>query len=128
MSRKHRFESETLQYLFDKYVSGNTELESVYEQELINAKLARSIYLLRIKAKLRQSQLAKLANTTTSVISRLEDPNYKGHSLSMVSRIAGVLGQRVEVEFVPVKPAKKTTTARKKVVGSAKRSSVGTSR
>ena len=39
--------------------------------------------------------------TTQSVISRLEDADYEGHSLAMLNRIAAALERRVEIRFVP---------------------------
>jgi transcriptional regulator with XRE-family HTH domain len=51
---------------------------------------------------LSQAQLAKLIGTTASVICRLEDADYEGHSLAMLRRIGAVLDQRVEVRFVPI--------------------------
>jgi hypothetical protein len=44
-----------------------------------------------------------LVGTTASVICRLEDADYEGHSLAMLRRIAIALKQRVEIRFVPVK-------------------------
>ncbi len=54
---------------------------------------------------LSQKQLAKLVGTTQSVISRLEDADYSGHSLQMLNRIASVLHYKVEVRLIPDKPA-----------------------
>ena len=62
--------------------------------------VARKIYRLRQRAGLTQGQLAKLVGTTTSVISRLEDAEYQGHSLAMLRRIADALNKRVELRFV----------------------------
>jgi len=62
--------------------------------------VARKIYTLRRRAGLTQGQLAKLVGTTTSVISRLEDADYQGHSLAMLRRIADALNKRVELRFV----------------------------
>ena len=42
-----------------------------------------------------------LIGTTASIICRLEDANYEGHSLAMLNRIAAALNQRVEIRFVP---------------------------
>ena len=56
---------------------------------------------LRIANGLSQRQLAQLIGTTASVICRLEDANYEGHSLAMLNRIAAALNQRVEIRFVP---------------------------
>jgi len=62
--------------------------------------VARKIYRLRQRAGLTQGQLAKLVGTTTSVISRLEDADYQGHSLAMLRRVADALNKRVELRFV----------------------------
>jgi len=54
-------------------------------------------------ASLTQTQLAKLIGTTASVVCRLEDAGYAGHSLAMPRRIAGALSQRVEIRSVPIR-------------------------
>ena len=61
------------------------------------------MYELRAKAKLTQKELAAKVGTTPSVISRLEDDDYEGHSLAMLRRIASALNKRVEIRFVPLK-------------------------
>ena len=58
---------------------------------------------LRTAAGLTQGRLASLIGTTASVISRLEDADYEGHSLAMLRRIAGALDQRIEIRFVPIR-------------------------
>jgi hypothetical protein len=40
--------------------------------------------------------------TQQSVISRLEDADYEGHSLSMLQSIAQALNQRLELNLVPL--------------------------
>jgi transcriptional regulator with XRE-family HTH domain len=65
--------------------------------------IARNIRDLRTAAGLTQTQLAKLIGTTASVICRLEDADYEGHSLAMLRRIGGALSRRVEIRFVPVR-------------------------
>jgi transcriptional regulator with XRE-family HTH domain len=67
--------------------------------------VARKIYDLRMQANLTQGELAKLVGTSTSVISRLEDADYEGHSLAMLRRIAAALNKRVEIRFVSLKGA-----------------------
>ena len=49
---------------------------------------------------LSQRELAKAVGTTASVICRLEDADYEGHSLAMLRRIARALDRRVEIRFV----------------------------
>ncbi len=77
------------------------ELEEAREAD----KIARQIYELRTRAGLTQRELAKRVSTTASVISRLEDADYEGHSLTMLRRIAAALESRVEVSFVPLSKA-----------------------
>ena len=71
------------------------------EQARANDHVARKLTTLRIAHGLSQRQLAELIGTTASVICRLEDADYEGHSLAMLNRIAAALKQRVEVRFVP---------------------------
>ena len=71
------------------------------QEERANAEIARKIYDLRTAAGLSQRALAHLIGTTASVICRLEDADYEGHSLAMLQRIAAALNKRVEIRFVP---------------------------
>lgn len=59
------------------------------------------IYDIRKQAGLTQSQLAEAIGTTQSVIARLEDADYEGHSLSMLTRIASALNQKLEIKMSP---------------------------
>jgi transcriptional regulator with XRE-family HTH domain len=54
---------------------------------------------LRKKSGLSQKELAKRVGTSQQQISRLESPSYEGHSLSMLRRVANVLGAAVHVEI-----------------------------
>lgn len=66
----------------------------------LHTHVAEMILAAHEKAGLTQAELAKLAGTTKSVISRLEDADYDGHSLSMLRRIAEAMNHRVEVRLV----------------------------
>jgi ribosome-binding protein aMBF1 (putative translation factor) len=103
MGRKTRFESEALQHAFDRYIGTDPARIESFEEELVNAELSRKIHDLRTDAGLTQKQLADRVGTTASVISRLEDADYEGHSLAMLRRIAAALGKKVEIRFVPAK-------------------------
>jgi len=54
---------------------------------------------LRKASGLSQKELGKRVGTSQQQISRLESPSYKGHSLSMLRRVADVLGATVRVEI-----------------------------
>lgn len=110
MAAKRRFDSEALQYTYDRFIAGDPEQESFYEQALFDTEVASMIYDLRTRAGLSQRALAKKVGTTASVICRLEDADYEGHSLTMLRRIAVALGQRVEIRFVPAARPKRPKT------------------
>jgi transcriptional regulator with XRE-family HTH domain len=98
--------------LLDKwYVDGNARMQAILEEERKNAAIARDIFELRERAGLSQRQLARLADTTASVICKLEDADYEGHSVSMLRRIAAALGCTVEVKFAPVARRRERPTA-----------------
>jgi ribosome-binding protein aMBF1 (putative translation factor) len=105
MGRKSRFASQGLEFAYKRYVGKDKKKAEAFEAELANADVARKIYDLRTRAGLTQSDLAKLVRTTASVISRLEDADYEGHSLAMLRRIAAALNKRVEIRFVTLKEA-----------------------
>ncbi len=69
-------------------------------RERAGLQIARQVYDLRLAAGLSQVQLAAKIGTTQSVISRLEDADYDGHSLAMLRKIAAATGHDVEVRFV----------------------------
>jgi ribosome-binding protein aMBF1 (putative translation factor) len=77
------------------------ELEEMVREASLNARVAQIIYDARTQAGLTQQQLADLIETKQSVIARLEDSDYEGHSLSMLQRIAQALNQRVEIQLMP---------------------------
>jgi len=102
---KKSLSSKASAYLYTRYIAGDSAREQEYEDEALNAEMARKIYDLRTKAGLTQQELAARVGTTKSAISRLEDADYDGHSLSMLKRIAEALDKRVQIRFVsPRKP------------------------
>jgi transcriptional regulator with XRE-family HTH domain len=54
--------------------------------------LALLVREMREGAGLTQTELARKADTTQSVIARLEDAEYTGHSLAMLERVAAACG------------------------------------
>ena len=91
--------------ILENMIGDDAELREVYEQAKVNVQVAQLIYDARIEAGLSQRELARMIGTTQSVISRLEDADYEGHSLSILSRIAQVLNRKVKIDLVPVSPS-----------------------
>jgi DNA-binding XRE family transcriptional regulator len=107
MNRKsrHRFTSAALEHAYTKFIGDDAKQAAAFDEEVANAEIGRQIYDLRTRAGLTQEELAKLIGATASVVSRLEDADYEGHSLGMLRRIAKALHQRVEIRFVPLNDA-----------------------
>jgi DNA-binding XRE family transcriptional regulator len=107
MARKRKPTKDAVEILDRRYYEGRPERQAGLEEARANDTVARQIYELRTRAGLTQRQLAKLVGTTASVICLLEDADYEGHSMAMLTRIAAALNQRVEIRFVPLeaKPA-----------------------
>ena len=92
-----------LAILHRRHYAGRSVRLKELEKACANEEVARKIRGLRAGARLTQTQLAKLISTTASVICRLEDADYEGHSLVMLRRIAAALSQRLEIRFVPIR-------------------------
>lgn len=99
---KQRATTDAVDILRRRYYSGKPGRVAGLESARANDHVARKIAALRTQAGLTQRQLAKLIGTTASVICRLEDADYEGHSLAMLTRIAAALNRRVDIRFLPV--------------------------
>jgi ribosome-binding protein aMBF1 (putative translation factor) len=82
-------------------IADDPELQELVKEASINAQVSLIIYDVRKQAGLTQQQLADLIGTTQSVIARLEDADYEGHSLSMLVRIAAALDRKLDIKMLP---------------------------
>ena len=103
MSQKPK--SAALQELYDELIGDDPGKQADYEEALVNVKAAQLLYDMRTAAGLSQRELARRVGTTASVICRLEDADYSGHTLQMLNRIASALGRRIELHAVPKEAA-----------------------
>jgi DNA-binding XRE family transcriptional regulator len=101
--KKRKPTSDAVEIIHRRHYEGHPQRLADLAEAEANDTVARKIYALRKRAGLTQQRLAKLVGTTTSVICRLEDADYQGHSLAMLRRIADALNKRVELRFVDVK-------------------------
>jgi len=89
---------------FDLYLEKQLE-DPVFADRFERAGEAWDVALrlaaLREQAGLSQKDLARKLHTSQQQISRLESPSYEGHSLSMLRRVAEILGAKVHVTFGP---------------------------
>lgn len=103
MTKKDKTQ-DAVSLLHGRYVKDDPERKAALQEERVNAEVARLIHDLRTAAGLSQQQLADLIDTTQSVISRLEDADYEGRSLSMLERIATALNQKLTVVMTAREP------------------------
>jgi len=103
MTKKEKTQN-AVQILHGRYVKDDPERKAALQEERVNAEVARLIYEMRTASGLSQQQLAELIDTTQSVISRLEDADYEGRSLSLLERIASALNQKLTVVMTAREP------------------------
>lgn len=111
MQRFREPTTDAVEILHRRFYEGRPERIAQLEEVRAEDEIARAIYGLREEAGLTQAQLARKIGTTASVISRLEDADYEGHSLSMLRRIAAALDKRVEIRFVALRRGRQRTQA-----------------
>lgn len=87
--------------ILERLTGDDVELQRIVEEEYVNIQIAQMIYDARVAAGLTQTQLAEIISTHQSTIARLEDSDYRGHSLNMLKRIATALNLNLEVRFLP---------------------------
>jgi ribosome-binding protein aMBF1 (putative translation factor) len=92
--------------LFDEIIGDDPKKLQSYRNTKLNVEIAGQIYNLRTKNGLTQKQLAEMIGTRDTVISRLENADYDGHTIKMLQRIATALNNRLEVKFVRIKQPK----------------------
>ncbi len=102
MAQRKKNSADALKIIHHRHFDGDPKRLAQLEEARASAAVARKIYELRTKAGLTQRELAGLVGTKASVICRLEDDDYEGHSLSMLMRIACALDNRIEIRFVPL--------------------------
>jgi DNA-binding XRE family transcriptional regulator len=100
IEKKRKPTTDAVEIIHRRHYEGHPQRMAELAQAEANDTVARKIYALRKRAGLTQQQLAKLVGTTASVICRLEDADYQGHSLAMLRRVADALNKRVELRFV----------------------------
>ncbi len=103
MKKKRKATTDALEILDHLFYEGKPERRRQLAEAEANDEIGRKIQELRTKAGLTQAQLGKMIGTTASVICRLEDADYEGHSLAMLRRVASALNKRVEIRFVPLR-------------------------
>lgn len=82
--------------IIQKRIDKSPSLKKAYLEEERNYHIACKIRENRKAAGLTQKELARLVGTKQSVISRLENAEYAGHTVAMLKKIATALNIRLE--------------------------------
>ncbi|AGA25592.1 helix-turn-helix domain-containing protein [Singulisphaera acidiphila] len=103
-----RTKSKGLQSLVGEFIGTAPERVASFEKACDELEIGVKLNRMRTEAGLSTRALAQKVGTQASVISRIEQADYEGHSLSILRRVAAALGQRVEIRFHPIgeRPAK----------------------
>lgn len=103
--------------IVEQRVRKSATYRKTFERTLHQIDLALLVREMREDASLTQAELAKKVGTTQSVIARLEDAEYSGHSLTMLERIATACG----VALTPRRKETKISTVRSRWCGNPER-------
>ncbi len=86
---------------FDKYFKESLKdpkFKKIWDESRVERELSELIIKKRIEKKISQQELAKRANTTQAVISRLENTEFNP-SIDLLKRIASGLGSRLTISL-----------------------------
>ena len=97
--------------ILERMVGRDRKMRELVARADVNAEVAQLVYAVRRQSGLTQQQLARMVGTSQPVIARLEDADYRGHSLSMLQRIAAALNQRLELRLAPARRERRKAKA-----------------
>jgi ribosome-binding protein aMBF1 (putative translation factor) len=100
MTQSTEIKSEALGYLYEKYYKDHPERLASLEREMVNVAVAERLYDLRTQLELSQEELAGRVGIDVSVIEDLEEADFEGDALLMLTRIAGAIGKKVILEWL----------------------------
>ena len=101
MTTKNKKTTDAVEIMHKRYIKGNKRRLKRVEQESRRVEIAQEIYNLRKQANLSQEEFAKRVGMRQSVISRLENANYRGYSFETLDRIAQAMNRTLHIHFVP---------------------------
>ena len=104
--------------ILNKRLGNSPARRARIEEEKANLSASCIIYEARKKAGLSQKELAEKIGTKQSVISRLENADYDGHTITMLKKIAEALDMELNFSMRP-KNTNTTKTLRPRVASFA---------
>jgi ribosome-binding protein aMBF1 (putative translation factor) len=103
--RKKERTSSAREILRRRLYDGKPDRIAEREQTRREMSLGMKIRHLREEAGMTQKQLAAKIGTQPSAISRIEDADYDGHSISLLQKVADALNMILIIDFAPKPPS-----------------------
>jgi ribosome-binding protein aMBF1 (putative translation factor) len=97
MKRNSRRKTKDGLLILERLTGNDPKIRAAMAEARLQFQVGQLVYDARTQVGLTQAQLARKVGTTQSVISRLEDADYRGQSLSMLRRIARALDLYVHI-------------------------------
>jgi ribosome-binding protein aMBF1 (putative translation factor) len=110
MTHTTEIRSEALGYLYERYYKDHPERLASLEREMINVEVAQCLYDLRGETGLSLEEFAESVRVEPSVIEDLEEADYEGDSIAMLTRIASALGKIVQLRWIESGAERETST------------------
>lgn len=110
MTHTTEIRSEALGYLYERYYKDHPERLESLEQEMINVEVAECLYHLRGETGLTLEKFAESVGVEPSVIEDIEEADYGGNSVAMLTRIASALGKIVQLRWIESGVERETST------------------
>lgn len=105
----------------DKEKHGSTRFRETFEQARQATKIARALATLRRQQGVSQAEIARRLKTSQQAVSRLEHPDYEGHTLRTLVRYAESLGRELRFSLSEATAAYKTKSASRRTRPSRRR-------
>ena len=84
--------------IMDRTYGGNSEWDRLVAEEELNASVGQLVHDLRVEAGLSLAKLAEMVGTSQSIISRVENADYEGSALEILSRVCFALHRKIGVK------------------------------
>ncbi len=89
-------------YTFEQHLKEslkNPEFKKAWEESEAEYQISRALIAARLQRKISQRELARKANTTQAVISRLESMN-ANPSIGLIQKVAAALNLKLKIQLV----------------------------
>ena len=83
--------------IMDRSYSGSPDWDRLVAEEGLKASVGQLVYDLRQEVGLSQTKLADLVGTSQAIISKVENADYEGSALEILSRVCFALHRNISV-------------------------------